>query len=435
MRAPIHILNASSNEVQTRGSRELIEFPASQPDQRNGANSLARRRYQKGSVNFVDGKWRARWREDVVLADGTVKRINRKKVLGAKGDFKTKRLAQRELDLILAPINSVRYRPTYQISFAEFACRWSEKVKPIAYKQGGSQATAGRHVVGKLVPAFGEVELKDITTEVLQSYIADLLESGLSAKYVRNIISTMSAMWNVALAWKYIDHKPFAELILPECEPSDAQPYTAKEVMEIIRAAPEPLRTFLWILGEAGMRPAEVCAIDARYIHLEDRVISVRQSESLGHVVRPKTVAGYRDFAISLQLVEHLRRFLGDKGEGLLFVSRTGRPWRESKVVEKRLNPLLRKLGIEQKGLNGFRHFNATEMDSKNVPVKTRQTRLGHDDPRMTLGMRNKSGYSHMIGEDDRRVAAMFGDMFSQVLRPDASKHENASPHQMSLAF
>ena len=99
----------------------------------------------------------------------------------------------------------------------------------------------------------------------------------------------------------------------------------------------------------------------------------------------------------------------------------------QSKVVEKRLNPLLGKLGIKQRGLKVFRHFNATEMDSKNVPVKTRQTRLGHEDPRMTLGRRNKSGYTRVVGEDDRRVAAMFADMFAQVLRPDASEPGNAS--------
>jgi integrase len=418
-----------------QSSPELLKSRPSQPDQRNGAISVARRRYQKGSVKFVDGKWRGRWREDVVLADGTVRRLNRKRVLGTKEDFATKRLASRELELILAPVNSVHYRPTHQITFAEFARRWSEKIKPVAYKEGGSQATAGRHVKGKLVPAFGNLELKDITTETLQSYLADLLRRGLSPKYARNIISMMSAMWDVAVSWKYVSQKPFADLILPECDPPDAEPYSAGEVTTLFQAASEPLKTFLWILGESGMRPAEVCAIDARYIHLDDRVISVRQSESLGFVVRPKTVAGYRDFAISPQLVEHLCKFLGDKKQGLLFVSRTGRPWRESKVVEKRLNPLLARLGIKQRGLKGFRHFNATEMDSKNVPVKTRQTRLGHDDPRMTLGMRNKSGYTHMIGEDDRRVAAMFGTMFSKVLRPDASEREYVSPHQMSLAF
>ena len=121
---------------------------------------MARRRYQKGSVKFVRGKWRGRWREDVVLADGTVKRVNRKKVLGTKEDYATKRLASRELEMILAPINSVQYRPTHQITFAEYARRWSEKIKPVAYKEGGSQATAGRHVKGKLIPAFGNIELR-----------------------------------------------------------------------------------------------------------------------------------------------------------------------------------------------------------------------------------------------------------------------------------
>jgi pyruvate kinase len=92
---------------------------------------------------------------------------------------------------------------------------------------------------------------------------------------------------------------------------------------------------------------------------------------------------------------------------------------------------------IKQKGLalNGFRHFNATMMDSHNVPVKTRQTRLGHDDPRMTIGMRSKKGYTHMIGEDDRRAAAMFGDLFGgKVLRPDASPAQGTARDTFSGA-
>jgi len=403
---------------------ELLQFLASQPS-RIGVN-LARRRYQQGSVKFVEGKWRGRWREDVVLADGTAKRVNKKTILGTKEDLKTKRLAQRELDLILSPINSVHYRPTYQITFAEFARRWSEKIKPIAYKAGGSQATAGRHVKGKLVPAFGNIELKDITTEVLQSYVADLLANGLSAKYVRNIISTMSAMWDVAVNWKYVNHKPFAELTLPECECSEVEPYSQEEVITIFRSAREPFRTFLWILGETGMRPGEVCALDAKHVHVHDRVISVRQNESLGHIVSPKTHAGFRDFAISAQLAEYLKVFIGARKEGLLFVSKSGRAWRESKVVEKKLRPLLRQLAIKARGLHSIRHFNATLMDRGHIPIKTRQSRLGHADPRMLLGTRNRGGYTHVIGEDDRRAAAMFGDMFSQVLCPNVSKSGNA---------
>lgn len=113
----------------------------------------------------------------------------------------------------------------------------------------------------KLIPAFGNIELKDITTEMLQSYVADSQQRGLGAKYIRNIISTMSAMWDVAVSWGYIAHKPFASLILPACDRSDVEPYSEEEVIRIFRAAREPFRTFLWILGEAGMRPGGVLRI------------------------------------------------------------------------------------------------------------------------------------------------------------------------------
>jgi integrase len=414
-------------------SPELLQLTPSQLSQRNGANSVARRRYQKGSVKFVNGKFRGRWREDVILPNGTVKRLNRKMVLGTKEDFRTQREARRKLDFILAPINSLDYRPTHQITFAEFAHRWLEIVLP-TYKLGWSQATTRRQVNNRLIPVFGNCDLKDINTEVLQGYIAALLKKGNGAKYIRNIISTMGAMWAIALAWNYVTHKPFEGLILPPLTKPESDAYSLEETLTIFRAAREPFKTFLWILGECGMRPAEVCGLDAKYIHLTDHVISVCQSESMGRIVTPKTVAGYRDVAISPQLAEHLHLFLNGKRQGLLFMSQNSRPWRETKVGEKRLNPLLRNLGIPRKGLTAFRHFNATFMDSRNVPVKTRQTRLGHDDPRITLGMKNRSGYTHVIGEDDRRAAAMLGEIFGSVLCPDVSRHEEAPRHETASA-
>src|SRR5579884_1600188 len=42
--------------------------------------------------------------------------------------------------------------------------------------------------------------------------------------------------------------------------------------------------------------------------------------------------------------------------EHLLFATRNGRPYTTNKVAEYRLYPLLKKLGIPQCGLNGFRH-------------------------------------------------------------------------------
>jgi hypothetical protein len=44
-----------------------------------------------------------------------------------------------------------------------------------------------------------------------------------------------------------------------------------------------------WHSTAEKVQPAEVCALKAKYVPVDARVISVRQSESLGHVLRPKT--------------------------------------------------------------------------------------------------------------------------------------------------
>ncbi|MFP5229450.1 MAG: tyrosine-type recombinase/integrase [Acidobacteriota bacterium] len=359
------------------------------------------------------------------MAGGEVKRVNRKKILGTKADFATKREAQRALDVMLAPVNSLTYRPVHRISFLEFAERWIANVLP-TYKLGGSQSTTRKQVRNRLVPALGNFTMQEVTTEVVQGYVAGLQRADYSPKYIRNIVSTFSAMWESAVAWSYVTHRPVQGLILPHSVRPEAEQYTVEETMKMFLAAREPLKTFLWIAGETGMRPAEVCGLDAKYINLQNRVVSVCQSVSGSHIVTPKTAAGYRDCAISEELADHLRVFLAGRREGLLFHTPQGRPWRESKVVEKKLNPLLDKLGIEHrgKGLKALRHWNATEMDRNGVPVKVRQTRLGHDDPRTTLGLRNKGGYTHFVSADDRAVAAQFGSLFGRVLCPDVSSGE-----------
>src|ERR1700674_3155319 len=79
---------------------------AQSTSQENG--SMARRRHQAGRV-IVRGKKKpvfvGRWREDVIQGDQTI-RIERSMVLGTVADLKTKRIAQRLLDPILARINS-----------------------------------------------------------------------------------------------------------------------------------------------------------------------------------------------------------------------------------------------------------------------------------------------------------------------------------------
>lgn len=245
-----------------------------------------------------------------------------------------------------------------------------ESVLPQAY-QLSTQEQVKRQLKGKLLPTFQNVALRDISTEMIQAYIGHLTtDRKLSAKYTRNLVSTMSAMWRQALAWRYVCHDPFKDAVLPQLDRPKARVYSLEETLSIMQAASGPLKTFLWIAAETGMRPGEVCGLDWQYVDVTNRVIWVVQKAYAGQIMRPKTETANRRFTISPQLADHLRMLA--KPESLLFVYVNGRPWRVSKVVEKKLNPLLDSLGMEHKGLHAFRHFNATMMDRWNAPVKTR---------------------------------------------------------------
>ena len=83
---------------------------------------MARKRYQRGSV-YLDGQqWKGRYREDVVTEHGT-KRVRREVILGGKHELPTKRLAERRMEIALARINALDYRPCRIASFGDAAGR------------------------------------------------------------------------------------------------------------------------------------------------------------------------------------------------------------------------------------------------------------------------------------------------------------------------
>ena len=93
----------------------------------------------------------------------------------------------------------------------------------------------------------------------------------------------------------------------------------------------------------------------------------------------------------------------------LLFTNSKGGLLHPDNLVKRHLKPVLVKAGIKQGGMHAFRHGNATMMDRLNVPMKIRQDRLGHIDPRTTMG------YTHAVSDDEKRAAAQMEKFCAQM--------------------
>ena len=203
---------------------------------------------------------------------------------------------------------------------------------------------------------------------------------------------------------------------MPKSRKAEPKFFTIEEMRKLIEHAPEPYRTFYWLAAETGMRAGELCGLRRQDISLEQGVVQVRQSVWRGGTQTPKTEGSRRVFSVSPKLQKHLREFLARETNPevqFVFHTRSGTPMDPNLIVKRKLKPLCMKLGITSAGLHAFRHGNATYLDQIAAPAMVRQSRLGHSDIRTTLG------YTHMIGEDDRRIAAQLGNILHDVERPN----------------
>lgn len=405
-----------------------VQCPRESSGQRNGG-SVARRRYQQGSL-ILRGKtvkkWYGRWLEDEIQPDGSIIRVHRSDVLGDKSEFPTKRLAQRELDRRLAAINSPIYKAKPTANFEDFAEKWKGKI--MIHHEGSTQDSE-KSEIKAWVAALGGMRLRDISTEVVQDVITLWSKPGKdkrSEKTIRNRVATLRLLWASAKAWGYVTHDVCQDLVLPTWNREEQPSFTVEQVKQIIDAANEPCKTVFWLVAETGIRRGEICGLNVGDVSLDEQAITVQRSRWKSTLKRPKN-GKKRFFALSPQLAERLRFYVeGRNPEEPLFLSPQGRRLHPDNFIKRQLKPILKKLGLDG-AAHAFRHGNASLLDHLHAPMKVRQDRLGHADPRTTMG------YTHVIGDDDRKVAEQLGEFFAQV-RLNLPKYKNGSRDVSSQA-
>jgi hypothetical protein len=150
---------------------------------------MARRRYQRGSLILRGEVWYGRWWEDLYGPEGRRRKYVCER-LGTTEDFPTRKLAARELEQRLARVNSPLYRGVSTILFSQFVASWQERVVP---QMKPSTAINYRSIVRKdLLPHFREIQLAQLSPEIIQGFVANLAAS---PKTTRNVVNCLRSMW------------------------------------------------------------------------------------------------------------------------------------------------------------------------------------------------------------------------------------------------
>jgi integrase len=404
------------NTVPKLGS--MVESATSIESPNLKGDSMARRRYQKGSLVRRGDVWYGRWWEDFFGPEGRCRKYVCER-LGTIEDFATKKLAHRELEQRIARVNSPLYRGVSTILFSQFAVSWQERILP---QMKPSTAINYRTIIRKhLSPWLGNLQLSQICPELVQDFVVKLPAS---PKTVRNVVNCLRSMWNTAESWGYVHYDPFRGMRLPQIVITERPYFTLEEVREILAAAPEPYRTFYWLAAETGLRAGELCGL--RWCDIGTTELRVRQTVWRGKIQTPKSAAASRPVALSPHLAAMLSLKRETDSNQLVFRTKNGTPWSADLLVKRNLHKLCVKLRIAPRGLHAFRHGQGTLLDQMNVPVKVRQQRLGHTSAELTLNT-----YTHAITADERK----FVDELGEILHANEHKKGNGLEVESSKPF
>jgi integrase len=385
---------------------------------------MARCQYQNGCL-FIRGKrrkvWVARWREDVILADGSTNRVMRSVVLGPVSEIAGRREARRLLDARLNPINQGQYRPEGTMLFSKFVadCFESGVLPTLKF---ATQEIYSFLLRKHLIPRFGDLRLCDISRAEIQQYVLEKLKQGFAWETTNHLRHLLSKVMGTAVNWDYVSNNPVRGVRMPERTLKRPHRFlTIEEVRRLVAASKEPTRTIILLATMAGLRIGEILALRWGRIDLLRGTLLVAETCYKGHLGTPKTRASKRVVPLAPVVVrglkEHYSRSADHSPSALVFATKQGAPLAADNLRKKSLRTASKRAGLQRIDWHSLRHTHGTLLHAQGTPLKVAQAQLGHSHMATTLDV-----YTHASASAQRdAVNLLEHQLFPNVPKFDES--------------
>src|SRR6266852_4359341 len=379
---------------------------------------MARSQYQNGCL-FVRGKrrkvWVARWREDVILANGSASRVMRSVVLGPVSEIAGRREARRLLDTHLNPVNQRQYRPEGTMLFSQFIADCFEPgvLPTLKYATREIYSLLLRK---HLIPRFGGHRLCDISRVEVQRYLLEKLKQGFAWETTNHLRHLLSKVMGTAVNWDYVLNNPVRGVKMPERTLKRPHRFlTAEEVRKLVAASNEPLRTIIILATMTGLRIGEILALRWGRIDLLHGTLRVAETCYKGHFGSPKTRASRREIPLAPAVVRELKNLYSRSAElspdALVFARNQGVPLAADNLRKKALRTACKRAGLQRIDWHALRHTHGTLLHSQGTPLKVAQAQLGHSHMATTLEV-----YTHASANAQREAVSLLdGQLFPNV--------------------
>ncbi|MFE9807761.1 tyrosine-type recombinase/integrase [Streptomyces sp. NPDC005548] len=272
--------------------------------------------------------------------------------------------------------------------------------------------TTTRQLYGSLLrhhlePAFGTVNVAEISPPLVRGWRADKLAAGTGPTTVAKAYALLRAIMGTAVADQMIRRNPCTIKGASTVHTPERPTATVQEVYDLADAIQPRYRALVLMAGFLGLRWGELVGLHRRDIDLENRSVRVRRAvaelfNGQREIKAPKSAAGKRTVAIPSAIVadirDHLARYAEPGADGRVFIGAKGATPRRN-----HFNRLWRRACTDA-AVNGLhfhdlRHTGNTLAASTGASTRELMARMGHSTARAALI------YQHASADRDRLIA------------------------------
>lgn len=291
-----------------------------------------------------------------------------------------------------AALETLRPKPNGVVpKFAEFAARWLLDYVEVNNKP--SEQRAKRRIINSsLNPIFGKMRLNEIKTADTESYKAQELKRGMTAKTINNRLGVLRKCLATAVEWEILDRLPGIRPL--KTTPPGFRYLREPEVQSIANAcATAAERAMVLFAARTGVRFSELRALEWEDLDLTRRIVTIRRCAVGQDIGTPKS-GRIRHIPLTNDVTDVLREIRSNtpaSGVSLVF-PRDGK-MRAYWTSFCHLQEACKRTGIERVGWHTFRHTFASQLVTRGASMKAVQDLLGHSTVNMT------QRYAHLAPE------------------------------------
>jgi integrase len=301
------------------------------------------------------------------------------------------------------------------MTFGEVATEWFAS-NPA--KRPSTRALEDSILRSHLLPALATRQLGSIRPRDIQAFVAARTAHA-KPRTVRRQYGVLRTVFRYAVDQDYIARSPCRNIKLPEPATLRRRVPTGAELASLADELGPSYGAMAYVGAVLGLRWGEVAGLRVGRVDFLRSTVTVTEQITRGergvHAFGPpKSRAGKRTLAmpegLTAMLAEHLARrgLSGADADELVFVAHHDDgplrydPWRR-RVWQQACD----RSGLAGLTFHDLRRTNATALVADGVDLKTAQTRLGHSDARLTLGL-----YAQATTDGDRAAADTLGRRF-----------------------